>query len=193
MLNRFKRLIFMDPVCSLVESSTSDRAPISMHDERIPVTTAVRFLREKKIAFEPFFYDYVEHGGTRVAAESLSVSEHAVVKTLVMETELREPLIVLMHGDCEVSTKQLARTIGANRVAPCDEQRAHKHTGYVVGGISPFGTRGVFPVYAEETIFDLPIIYVNGGKRGFLVGVNPSDIERVLGVTRVHVALPASG
>ncbi len=163
---------------------------MSPHDEKIPVTTAIRLLREKQIAFEPYYYRYVEHGGTQVAAGSLSVSEHAVIKTLVMETELREPLIVLMHGDCEVSTKQLARIIGANRVTPCDEQKVTKHTGYVVGGVSPFGTKTTIPVYAEETIFDLPVVYLNGGKRGFLVGVNPADIEKALSVTRVHVAIP---
>jgi Cys-tRNA(Pro) deacylase len=154
-----------------------------------PVTPAVRLLREKKVVFEPHLYDYEERGGTRHSAEALGVDEHAVVKTLVMETEARKPLVVLMHGDREVSTKQLARTIGAKSVHPCDPSAAQKHTGYLVGGTSPFGTRARLPVYAERTIFELPVIYINGGKRGFLVSIDPKVLREVLPVEEVEVAI----
>jgi Cys-tRNA(Pro) deacylase len=142
-----------------------------------PVTPAVRLLREKRVAFEPHLYTYEERGGTRHSAASLGVDEHAVVKTLVMETEARKPLIVLMHGDREVSTKNLARTIKVKSVQPCDPATAQKHTGYMTGGTSPFGTRARLPVYAERTIFALPKIYLNGGKRGFLVEIEPNVLR----------------
>ena len=154
-----------------------------------PVTPAVRVLREKKVAFEPRLYDYVEHGGTRHSAEALGVDEHSVVKTLVMETDAHKPLIVLMHGDREVSTKQLARVVGVKSVHPCDFAQAQKHTGYLVGGTSPFGTRAHLPVYVERTIFELPVIYVNGGKRGFLVSIEPRVLRDVLKVEEVEVAI----
>ena len=154
-----------------------------------PVTPAVRLLREKKVEFEPHLYDYVERGATRHSAESLGVDEHAVVKTLVMETEAKKPLIVLMHGDREVSTKNLARHLGVKSVYPCDFAQAQKHTGYLVGGTSPFGTREKMPVYAERTIFDLPKIYINGGKRGFLVSINPQVLREVLHAEEVEVAI----
>jgi Cys-tRNA(Pro) deacylase len=151
-----------------------------------PVTPAVRLLRERKVEFEPHLYSYEERGGTRHSAEALGVDEHAVVKTLVMETETRKPLIILMHGDREVSTKQLARAIGARSVRPCDPATAQKHTGYMIGGTSPFGTRTVMPVYAERTIFELPKIYINGGKRGFLVSIDPQALRAVLNVEEVE-------
>ena len=154
-----------------------------------PVTPAVRALREKKLDFEPHLYDYEERGGTRHSAESLGVAEHAVVKTLVMETDARKPLIVLMHGDREVSTKQLARVIGAKSVQPCDPQTAQKHTGYLVGGTSPLGTRNVLPVYAERTIFELPRIYINGGKRGFLVSLDPRALRELLPIEEVEAGV----
>src|SRR5436309_5103838 len=154
-----------------------------------PITPAVRLLREKKVAFEPHLYDYVEHGGTRHSAEALGVDEHAVVKTLIMETDARKPLIVLMHGDREVSTKRLARALKVKTVQPCDPATAQKHTGYLVGGTSPFGTRARLPVYAERTIFELPVIYINGGKRGFLVGIEPQVLRDVLKVEEVEVAI----
>jgi Cys-tRNA(Pro) deacylase len=154
-----------------------------------PVTPAVRLLREKKVEFEPHLYNYEERGGTRHSAESLGVDEHAIVKTLVMETETRKPLVVLMHGDREVSTKNLARTIGTKSVQPCDPQTAQKHTGYLVGGTSPLGTRARLPVYVERTIFALPKIYINGGKRGFLVSINPQDLRVLLTVEEVEVAI----
>jgi Cys-tRNA(Pro) deacylase len=154
-----------------------------------PVTPAVRVLREEKIEFEPHLYNYEERGGTRHSAESLGVDEHAVVKTLVMETDARKPLIVLMHGDREVSTKQLAREIGARSVAPCKPETAQKHTGYLVGGTSPLGTRATLPVYVERTIFDLSKIYINGGKRGFLVSFDPKVLRELLPVEEVSVAV----
>ena len=154
-----------------------------------PVTPAIRLLRERKAQFEPHLYTYEERGGTRHSAAALGIDEHAVVKTLVMETEARKPLVVLMHGDREVSTKNLARAIGAKSVNPCDPQTAEKHTGYLVGGTSPLGTRTRLPVYAERTIFELPKIYINGGKRGFLVAIEPNVLRELLSVEEVEVAI----
>jgi Cys-tRNA(Pro) deacylase len=154
-----------------------------------PVTPAVRLLREKKVGFEPHLYDYVERGGTSHSAEALGVDEHAVVKTLVMEAEGTRPFIVLMHGDREVSTKSLARHMGVKAVHPCDFAEAQRHTGYLVGGTSPFGTRTRLHVYAERTIFDLPVIYINGGKRGFLVSIDPRALKEVLHAEEVEVAI----
>ena len=154
-----------------------------------PVTPAVRVLRERGVEFEPHLYDYEERGGTRHSAESLNVDEHAVVKTLVMEAEHKMPFLVLMHGDREVSTKQLARHMGVKAVHPCDFAEAQRHTGYLVGGTSPFGTRTHLHVYAERTIFDLPVIYINGGKRGFLVSVDPRVLKEVLHAEEVEVAI----
>ena len=154
-----------------------------------PVTPAVRLLREKRVEFAPHLYDYEERGGTRHSAEALGVDEHAVVKTLVMETDARKPLVVLMHGDREVSTKQLARTLGVKSVQPCEPATAQKHTGYLVGGTSPFGTRARLPVYVERTIFELPKIYINGGKRGFLVEIEPRVLRELLPVEEVSVAI----
>ena len=156
---------------------------------KYPITPAVRWLREKKIEFVPRVYDYVEHGGTRHSAESLAVSEHAVVKTLVMETDRRKPLIVLMHGDREVSTKNLARRLEVKSVQPCSPDVAAKHTGYMVGGTSPFGTRATLPVYVERTIFDLPKIFINGGKRGFLVEIEPEALRELSPLEEVEVAI----
>jgi Cys-tRNA(Pro) deacylase len=154
-----------------------------------PITPAVRLLREKKVEFEPHLYDYEEHGGTRHSAEEVGVDEHTVVKTLVMETDAKKPLIVLMHGDREVSTKNLARHLGVKSVHPCDFAQAQKHTGYLIGGTSPFGTRIHMHVYAERTIFDLPKIYINGGKRGFLVSIDPKVLRDVLHAEEVEVAI----
>src|SRR5262249_20950073 len=154
-----------------------------------PITPAVRFLREHKISFTPHLYDYEEKGGTRRSAAELGVDEHAVVKTLVMEDETRKPLIILMHGDAEVSTKQLARWLGVKSVQPCDINRAQKHTGYLVGGTSPFGTRTKLPVYAEKSIFGLPTIFINGGKRGFLVEMSTADVRAALNPTEIEVAI----
>jgi Cys-tRNA(Pro) deacylase len=156
---------------------------------KCPMTQAVRLLRDRRIAFEPHLYAYEDRGGTQRSAEELGVDEHSIIKTLVMETESREPVIVLMHGDCEVSTKELARVLGVKTVSPCDPAVAQKHTGYMVGGTSPLGTRKALPIYAEKTMFDLPRIYINGGKRGFLVSLDPKDLHRALTITEVSVAI----
>ncbi len=156
-----------------------------------PMTPAVRLLREKRIAFTPHLYTYEERGGTRASAAALGVPEHAVVKTLVMEADPKSPLLVLMHGDMEVSTKQLARTLNVKQITPCTEAAVTRLTGYMTGGCSPFGTRTVLPVYAEATIFALTKIYINGGKRGFLVEIDPLDLRRAIAVTDVTVAVPA--
>ena len=152
-------------------------------------TPAIHFLRRAGVTFTAHEYRYEEHGGTRVSARELGVDEHAVVKTLVMEDERQQPLIVLMHGDREVSTKNLARQIGRKTVSPCEPAVAHKHTGYMVGGTSPFGTRKTLPVYAERTILDLDRMYVNGGRRGFLVEMSPADAISILGATLVDAAI----
>ncbi len=156
-----------------------------------PSTPAALFLRSKGVAFSEHSYRYEERGGTAVAARELQVPEHAVVKTLVMEDDAHKPLIVLMHGDREVSTKNLARQIGARAVVPCRPEVATRHTGYLVGGTSPFATRKPIPVYVERTILDLPTIYINGGSRGFLLGVAPADVVRVLNAATVDVAIDA--
>jgi Cys-tRNA(Pro) deacylase len=156
---------------------------------KYPVTPAVRALRAAGVPFEQHLYDYVEHGGTRRAAAELGVDEHAIIKTIVLQTDKREPLIVLMHGDKEVGVGMLAKVIGAKSVAPCDPAAVQKHTGYLVGGTSPFGTRTPLAVYVERTIFDLSTIYINGGKRGFLVSLSPEAIRRVLTVQEVAVAV----
>ncbi|OQS47303.1 Cys-tRNA(Pro) deacylase [Chromobacterium violaceum] len=155
---------------------------------KVPVTQAIRVLREHKVDYTEHLYKYEEKGGTTVSARELGVDEHAVVKTLIMEDENKRPLIVLMHGDREVGTGMLAKQIGAKKVHPCDPKTADKHSGYQVGGTSPFGTRHAMPVYMEASIAELPVIYINGGKRGFLVGVNPRDVIRVLSPTLVSAA-----
>jgi Cys-tRNA(Pro) deacylase len=144
-----------------------------------PVTPAIRFLREKKVEFVPHLYEYVEKGGTGESARQLGIDEHAVIKTLVFETSENKPLIVLMHGDREVSTKNLARYLGVKSVEPATSDKASKVTGYQFGGTSPFGTRIKLPVYAERTIFDLGRIYINGGKRGFLVEIDPAVLKLI--------------
>ena len=157
---------------------------------KAPSTNAMRLLKQAGIVFTECSYRYEEHGGTKVSARELGVDEHAVIKTLIMEDEKSAPLIVLMHGDREVSTKALARQIGAKTVQPCSPEVAHRHSGYLVGGTSPLGTEKIMPVYAEATIFDLPLILLNGGSRGFLVELDPKDLERVLKIKRVSVTIP---
>jgi Cys-tRNA(Pro) deacylase len=157
---------------------------------KAPSTQAVRLLRQAGIPYTEHLYRYEEHGGTRVSARELGVAEHAVIKTLVMEDEKGVPLIVLMHGDREVSTKELARQAGAKSIQPCRPEVANRHSGYLVGGTSPLGTKKAMPVHAEATIFDLDRIFLNGGSRGFLVGLDPKDLDKVLAVTRVSVAVP---
>ncbi len=147
-------------------------------------------MRLAGVRFSEHPYTYEERGGTRVSARELGVDEHTVVKTLVMQNDRREPLIVLMHGDMNVSARNLARSSGARSIEPCDPVVAQRHTGYQVGGTSPFGTRRLMPVYVQTTILDLPRIYNNGGRRGFLVGIEPQEITRVLKPTVVDIALP---
>jgi len=156
---------------------------------KMPVTAAVRVLRAAGVAYTEHPYDYEEKGGTAVSARELGVDEHCVVKTLVMEDDRKRPLVVLMHGDRQVSTKELARAIGARGVAPCSPETAGRHSGYAVGGTSPFGTRHPMPVYMEETILELPKIYINGGRRGFLVGMSPGDVVRILSPALVRVGI----
>jgi Cys-tRNA(Pro) deacylase len=160
-----------------------------MKSGHAPETPATRFLRQHGIAYSSHLYAYEEHGGTRVSARELKVDEHAVIKTLVMEDESAKPLIVLMHGDCTVSTKELARWIGCKKVEACKPEVANRHSGFLVGGTSPFGTKRKMPVYVEKTILDLPLIYINGGRRGFLVGIDPRELARALTPTVVEAAL----
>lgn len=160
-----------------------------MAKEKTPVTPAIRVLRGAKVLFSEHLYPYEEKGGTAVSARELGLDEHAVVKTLIMEDEGKNPLIVLMHGDCQVSTKELARVMGVKTVSPCSPEVANRHSGYLVGGTSPFGTRKEMPVYLEESILQLPKIYLNGGKRGFLVGIAPADVVRLLQPTLVAVGI----
>jgi Cys-tRNA(Pro) deacylase len=156
---------------------------------KVPSTNATRLLKQVGVAYTEHLYRYENHGGTAVSARELGVEEHAVIKTLVMEDEKGSPLIILMHGDREVSTKELARQIGAKAVHPCKPEVANRHSGYLVGGTSPLGTKKPMPVHAEASIFDLDRIYLNGGSRGFLVGLDPKDLDRVLKVARVSVAI----
>ncbi len=152
-------------------------------------TLATQMLKAHKVEFTEHPYDYVEHGGTEESARQLGLDEHAVVKTLVMQDQDAKPLIVLMHGDCKVSTKNLARQIGAKSVEPCKPEVASRHSGYLVGGTSPFGTRREMPVYVEESILALPRIVLNGGRRGYLVQLAPEVCTRLLDARPVHCAL----
>ncbi len=161
-----------------------------MAKQKSPVTPAVRALRAAGVAFEDHPYRYVDHGGTAQCASELAVEEHAVVKTLIMEDDQKRPLVVLMHGDREVSTKALARALGVKSVQPCAPAVANRHSGYQVGGTSPFGTRQPMPVYMESTILELPTVYINGGHRGYLVSLDPHEAARVLNPTLVDVAQP---
>jgi Cys-tRNA(Pro) deacylase len=156
---------------------------------KAPSTPATRLLREKKLAYSEHLYRHEERGGTAVSARELGVEEHAVVKTLVMEDEGGAPLVVLQHGDREVSVKALARQLGRKSIAPCRPEVAQRHSGYQVGGTSPLGTRKAMPVYVERSVLDLPTIYVNGGSRGFLVGVEPKALAALLGATPVDAAI----
>lgn len=160
-----------------------------MAREKTPVTAAVRLLRQQRVEFSDHLYEYEEKGGTAVSAQQLGVEEHCVIKTLVMEDERQQPLIVLMHGDRQVSTKELARQIGCKTIQPCLPEVANRHSGYLVGGTSPFGTRKAMPVYCEVSILSCPKIYLNGGKRGYLVGLAPAELERLLQLKRVQVAI----
>lgn len=157
--------------------------------EHVSETPATQFLRKHQAAFADHPYPYEEHGGTAVSARALGVDEHSVIKTLVMQDEAAKPLIVLMHGDCKVSTKNLARAIGCKSVEPCKPEVAQRHSGYQIGGTSPFGTRKVLPVYIEASILDLPTIYINGGRRGYLVALDPRLAAELVQAKPVHCAL----
>lgn len=154
-----------------------------------PTTQATRVLRQKKIDFKPHVFEYVERGGTKHSSEVLRVDEHAVVKTLVFETNEKKPSIVLMHGDLHVSTKELARALNVKSIAPVSAERANKLTGYLIGGTSPFGLKTTMPIYVEKTIFDLERIYINGGKRGFLIEIEPKVLTDVLTVETIAVGI----
>ena len=157
--------------------------------EHVSETPATAFLRKEGVAFSEHPYAYEEHGGTAVSSQALGVPEHNVIKTLVMQDEAARPLIVLMHGDCKVSTKELARQIGCKKVEPCKPDVAQRHSGYLVGGTSPFGTRKALPVYVEESILSIDRIYINGGRRGYLVGIAPGVLVDTLGARPVQCAL----
>ena len=156
---------------------------------KIPTTMAIRVLRAANVAFEPHLYQYEPKGGTSASSQALGVDEHIVVKTLIFEDDKKQPLCVLMLGDREVSAKNLARAIGTKSVAPCAPEVADRHSGYQVGGTSPFGLRRQMPIYMQQTILDLPKIYINGGARGFLVSLDPKEAQRVLQPTLVDVAV----
>lgn len=157
--------------------------------KHVSETPATQLLKKHGVVFTEHPYTYEEHGGTTVSARELGVDEHSVVKTLVMQDENAKPLMVLMHGDCKVSTKNLARQIGCKSVEPCKPEVAQRHSGYQVGGTSPFGSKKAMPVYAEQSIFALEKIYINGGRRGYLVGIAPGVLQQVLGVKAVQCAL----
>ena len=158
-------------------------------DRHVSETPATMWLRQHQIAFSEHVYEYVDHGGTAESARQLGVDEHSVVKTLVMQDERTQPLVVLMHGDKQVSTKNLARAIGVKSVEPCKPDVAQRHSGYQVGGTSPFGLRKAMTVYVEAGVLELPQIYINGGRRGFLVGIAPTTLIEALGAKPVHCAL----
>lgn len=158
-------------------------------DKHVSETPATQMLKAAGVAYTEHLYDYVDHGGTAESARQLGVDEHAVVKTLVMQDERAQPLIVLMHGDRSVSTKALARGIGCKSVEPCKPDVAQRHSGYLVGGTSPFGTRKAMPVFVEASVLVLPRLYINGGRRGYLVGIAPQVLVDLLQARTVHCAL----
>jgi Cys-tRNA(Pro) deacylase len=162
---------------------------VAKKERHVSETPATQWLRRHGVAFTEHPYDYVDHGGTAESARQLGVDEHAVVKTLVMQDDKAQPLVVLMHGDRQVSTKQLARAIGAKSVEPCGVDAAQRHSGYLVGGTSPFGTRKTMPVFVEASVLALPRIFINGGRRGYLVGIDPAVLRDVLGARAVQCAL----
>ena len=157
--------------------------------EHVSETPATQLLRKNKIDFSEHPYAYEDHGGTSVSARELGVDEHAVIKTLVMQDETAKPLIVLMHGDRKVSTKNLARQISCKSVEPCKPEIAQKHSGFLVGGTSPFGTKKAMPVYVERAVLDLPKIYINGGRRGYLIGISPAVLVSLLQAKAVECAI----
>lgn len=172
-----------------VDRTTSRTVKRPTHVSETPAT---QWLRSRGIEFSQHIYDYVEHGGTAVSAAQLGVDEHAVVKTLVMQDERAAPLVVLMHGDCTVSTRKLARQIGCKNIDACQPEVAQRHSGYQIGGTSPFGTRKPLPVYVERSALELERIYINGGRRGYLVGIDPVVLVRELKATPVECAQRAA-
>ena len=162
---------------------------MAKRDKHVSETPATQLLRKAGVAFTEHSYDYVEHGGTAESARQLGVAEHAVIKTLVMQDDKAQPLIVLMHGDRQVSTKNLARAIGAKSVVPCTPDAAQRHSGYLVGGTSPFGLRKAMPVWVEASVLALPRICINGGRRGFLVGIAPETLVTLVGARPVQCGL----
>jgi Cys-tRNA(Pro) deacylase len=162
---------------------------VGKRDKHVSETPATAWLRAHGVAYTEHVYEYVEHGGTEESARQLGIDEHAIVKTLVMQDEKREPLVVLMHGDRQVSTKNLARAIGAKSVEPCTPEVAQRHSGYQVGGTSPFGLRKAMPVVVEASVLALPRICINGGRRGFLVGIDPGVLVGQLGAKPVSCAI----
>lgn len=158
-------------------------------DKHQSMTPATQWLKNHKVAYEEFTYDYVEHGGTTKVAAEFGFDHHHIIKTLIMEDEHKKPLVILMHGDGEVSTKNLARQTGAKHIAPCKPDQAQRNSGYQVGGTSPFGTRKAMPVYVERTILDLDEIYINGGRRGYILKIKASTLSEILGAKPVDVGL----
>ena len=171
------------------EKHTTKRVVLTMKAVNGPETQATTFLRQFGVIYSSHLYKYEEHGGTMSSSRALNVDEHIVIKTLIMEDESAKPLIVLMHGDCKVSTKELARQAGRKKIEPCKPEVANRHTGFLVGGTSPFGTRKEMPVYVERSILSLPLIYINGGRRGYLVGISPLELPRLLNPHFVNVAI----
>ncbi len=169
--------------------ATGQNPTMAKKDRHVSETPATQVLRAAGVAFTEHPYDYVDHGGTAESAHQLGLDEHAVVKTLVMQDDKAQPLIVLMHGDRQVSTKNLAREIGVKGVEPCKPEVAQRHSGYQVGGTSPFGTRKPLPVWVEAGVLDLPLIYINGGRRGYLVGIEPRVLKELLAARPVRCAL----
>jgi Cys-tRNA(Pro) deacylase len=154
-----------------------------------PITSAIRFLRDKKVSFEPYSYEYEDRGGTAVSSRELGFDEHHIIKTLIMEDDRKRPMIVLMHGDRQVSTKNLARELKVKSVTPCEPEVANRHSGYVVGGTSPFATRKAMPVIMQKTIAKLPFILINGGKKGFLIKISPSVLLEHLSPQLLDIAV----
>jgi Cys-tRNA(Pro) deacylase len=161
-----------------------------MAREEFPVTPATRFLKANGVVWQSRMFDYEDHGGTRASSAALGLDEHAIAKTLIMEDDRRSPLCILMHGDMEVSARELGRQLGLRNVSMCAPDTAQKHSGYLVGGTSPFGLRKAMPIYAEATLFELPTLWLNGGKRGFLVGIDPGILRTLLDAQPVTVARP---
>jgi Cys-tRNA(Pro) deacylase len=179
------------PCVKGVTKATFKTRPMATKSKHVSETPATQMLRRAGVEFTEHPYDYVEHGGTAESAHQLGVPEHQVVKTLVMQDDKARPLIVLMHGDCQVSTKNLAREIGAKSVEPCKPEVAQRHSGYMIGGTSPFGLKKPMPVFVEQTVLELPRICINGGRRGFLVGIDPAVLVRLLAARPVLCALPS--